>query len=940
MKFAEALNEGLVPEWQDQYVSYKQGKKLIKKCKKLKDEYDFDGGEQLKRYRNDNTNNDRTPLLEPSIPEPTYSSDNNEPTEPVRLSRRPSIFNYSLKSSSNKKEEYLKESKKFQIWLDQELRKVEEFYREKEQEVYERYLLIQDQLYQMKDQKAQIIIEKSKHDNNEGDKNIAGDVAFHTKFFFTELNRYDLPSLPSMRFLQKWKQKRRRKRKEDEISLQLQDETDLNYAENRVRNGLVQLSADDSSTIRPESSNEQMSIDSEIDSNIPDQPQHFTPEQIRQQKRRDYSIKKQHFGVPYLYARKQLKSAILEHYRALSLLKSYKILNRTAFRKITKKFDKAMDTHIMDKFLNKIDQNSYFLISDLIDKIITHVEELYINFFDPETKDRKHSLEKLKTIAYAVNASEMRQEYYGEFFTSGILLGFGIPLFVLALYTGLHKTLNSEISEGTFLLQIWGGFFLLNLAFLLFAINMAVFEKFKINYKFIFEFNMATALNYKQFWLLPSFGFAFLSLIGWFSLNNFWPTKFPGRDWPWIYFAVMIIIVFWPGNQLYASSRKWLQIAIWRIVFSGFYPVEFRDFFLGDIICSLTYTMGNISFFFCLYAHHWDGTLSGQPSYRNTCGSNRSQLMGFFSTLPSIFRFMQCIRRYMDTGDWFPHLANMLKYTMSAIYYITLSVYRINNNTQNKIAFIIFAFINSIYTSVWDIVMDWSLLQFGSKNFLLRDNLFYKNPIYYYIAMVSDVILRFQWVFYAFFSHQIQQSAITSFIIAIAEIVRRFIWIFFRMENEHCTNVVLFRASKNTPLPYVVSNKVEKAIKQLVELKYLEFEENLPEVETTEEVVDQEPYTTGRRTSIQDEEGTLGLTRRTSTTSLPSIQRKKSVFKQFTDTLNTAHIKDFQRRKTKAHHEDDSDDDDDEEEEEMSLPSTRRTVSKGSKLASLREEDE
>ena len=64
--------------------------------------------------------------------------------------------------------------------------------------------------------------------------------------------------------------------------------------------------------------------------------------------------------------------------------------------------------------------------------------------------------------------------------------------------------------------------------------------------------------------------------------------------------------------------------------------------------------------------------------------------------------------------------------------------------------------------------------------------------------------------FLCIFTRQIQQSAVTSFCIAVAEILRRFIWILFRMENEHATNVILFRASKDTPLPYSVSNKVEK----------------------------------------------------------------------------------------------------------------------------------
>jgi len=30
----------------------------------------------------------------------------------------------------------------------------------------------------------------------------------------------------------------------------------------------------------------------------------------------------------------------------------------------------------------------------------------------------------------------------------------------------------------------------------------------------------------------------------------------------------------------------------WRLLFAGLYPVEFRDFFLGDMFCSLTYAMG------------------------------------------------------------------------------------------------------------------------------------------------------------------------------------------------------------------------------------------------------------------------------------------------------------------------------------------------------------
>ena len=88
--------------------------------------------------------------------------------------------------------------------------------------------------------------------------------------------------------------------------------------------------------------------------------------------------------------------------------------------------------------------------------------------------------------------------------------------------------------------------------------------------------------------------------------------------------------------------------------------------------------------------------------------------MGFFSTLPSIWRFYNVfvVIWILVIGS---HLANLMKYTITAIYYITLSIYRIDRKTKNRAVFIVFASMNSIISSIWDIVMDWSLLQSDSK---------------------------------------------------------------------------------------------------------------------------------------------------------------------------------------------------------------------------------
>lgn len=117
---------------------------------------------------------------------------------------------------------------------------------------------------------------------------------------------------------------------------------------------------------------------------------------------------------------------------------------------------------------------------------------------------------------------------------------------------------------------------------------------------------------------------------------------------------------------------------------------------------ALTPVVQNIELFFCLYAQDW----------RNPpmCNSSHSRLLGFFSALPGIWRALQCIRRYWDTKNVFPHLVNCGKYICTILYYMSLSLYRIEKTNSSRALFIFFATINAVYCSVWDIVMDWSTL--------------------------------------------------------------------------------------------------------------------------------------------------------------------------------------------------------------------------------------
>lgn len=98
--------------------------------------------------------------------------------------------------------------------------------------------------------------------------------------------------------------------------------------------------------------------------------------------------------------------------------------------------------------------------------------------------------------------------------------------------------------------------------------------------------------------------------------------------------------------------------------------------------------------------------------------------------------------------------------------------------------------------------MDFSLLQPHTRHHLLRDIIALKSRWPYYLIMTVDPILRFNWVFYVAFAHDSQHSSIASFMIGFSEVTRRGLWTLLRVENEHCSNVKQYKASRDVPLPY------------------------------------------------------------------------------------------------------------------------------------------
>ncbi|KAJ5653311.1 SPXN-terminal [Penicillium lividum] len=506
--------------------------------------------------------------------------------------------------------------------------------------------------------------------------------------------------------------------------------------------------------------------------------------------RRDFMRQQdpQNIDVSYRSAKRKLKHALQEFYRGVELLKGYAYLNRKAFRKINKKYDKAVNARPLLRYMTERVNKATFMQSEETESLIVAAEDLYARYF--ERGNRKIAVSKLR---HTINRSG---DYSPSTFRAGLLLMAGLLFAIQALVYAsqhLHALDPVERVRTSYLLQIYGGYFLIVFHILLFALDCMIWTKSKINYAFVFEYDTRHTLEWRQFLEIPAFFMFALGLFMWLNFSWINPMYI---YWPVVLIVLTLIVVFLPARVLYHRSRKWWAFSNWRLLLAGLYPVEFRDFFLGDMYCSQSYAMGNIELFFCLYANAW--------SDPTQCNSSHSRLLGFFTCLPAVWRSFQCIRRYVDTKNAFPHLLNLGKYIFSILYYATLSMYRIDRHTRFQASFITFALLNSVYTSVWDLIMDWSLGNAYAKHPLLRETLAFRRVWVYYAAMVLDVIIRFNWIFYAIFVHDIQHSAVLSFVVSVSEVFRRGVWTIFRVENEHCTNVLLFRASRDTPLPYEI----------------------------------------------------------------------------------------------------------------------------------------
>lgn len=482
-------------------------------------------------------------------------------------------------------------------------------------------------------------------------------------------------------------------------------------------------------------------------------------------------------------ARSRIKKVLLEFYRSLDLLKNFKTLNYQSIVKIMKKFDKQTHRNMSPEFLEDV-KKKHFVTSKITEALLSDVENLYRRVFTGG--DRSKALRELRI------PDKRLRSYQVTSMASGVLIGLMLAMLVSMVslvFTGSEKVRVMAL--------IYAGLGLPVFLALLFAINTLVWEALHINYKFIFEFDHRQVLHNSELSLLICtfsalfLGYVYASLSGW--LDHMIAPLLQ----PWVLIGIEFGLLILPLPIFYASSRFWMVKVLVRILTAPLYPVRFHDFFINDQLMSLGFSLQTVAWLI-----HLTASKTKEVPLVHDAFIPALWYVAVLSALPAFWRILQSLRRCVDGGFFFfPHMANLIKYAFSfTIPFIALGVNRMSWMFYLRLAL---QFVGSIYALIWDICMDFGLVQGGRINGSLRETLLFPSPYIYHGLMLFDLVFRFLWILPVVkLVPRGMPSIVQSLGLAVAEVIRRFVWNFFRVEYEQVNNCNSLRAYADIPLPY------------------------------------------------------------------------------------------------------------------------------------------
>ncbi|KAK8789372.1 hypothetical protein WA588_001257 [Blastocystis sp. NMH] len=481
---------------------------------------------------------------------------------------------------------------------------------------------------------------------------------------------------------------------------------------------------------------------------------------------------------------RKLEFGLKELYRMNGYLKNYCMLNKQAIDKILKKHDKNSYFDSRGTVNNAVSHLSFFKQRDLAYQQ-QQIENLWREFIEDNPN------KKMTDLKCIVNAQPVSSGFHvglntGMSIVLSIVLFMSIRLFPVPLSRIQMKSLWCFLRLQVFYcLQLW-----------LWGIDVYVYQRYRINFEFIFGKYQPYLLHaLDQFRIASRYTVFMLILVNVWYYCAFIAKTLTPRQIPFIapisFVCLLGQIVPMPGER---NKHRWYMLRhCVSILFVPFYTVRFPDFFLGDQFTSHTqtlYDMFHVIVSICTFSFDEYHDIYVQLPTRTITIIRLVTLI-----LPNFIRLVQNLRRYRDTKLMYPNIYNGIKYLLSII---SCSLF------QYPKLFVIAQTIYTLYALYWDIREDWGLLENSnvhSKWFMLREKTLIPYPFIYHLFIFADILLRFAWVTRIRTQKRMDED-ISYLLFGTLEVIRRGMWNIFRMENEQVNNCGKFRADLDVPIPF------------------------------------------------------------------------------------------------------------------------------------------
>lgn len=498
-----------------------------------------------------------------------------------------------------------------------------------------------------------------------------------------------------------------------------------------------------------------------------------------------------------------VQRSLADLYRHAKLLSNYYIMNYTAVVKIVKKHDKTLREH-KGRFKNVVKPANICNEGKAVEKLADHLERLYANWFCNRsiTEARVQLLPK-KGDGLEMDWSQLRLGYrMGMCSVLSLWVGWDC---IWGTLTKGTATIGGRTAFPVF--RACGGLLLLQWFW---GCSVWVWTRYRVNYIFLFDFDpqiVSTPLAIFNEAVDNSLVFLVGMLLYYKAGANDLPINFPAGILPFLLVVYMFLQLIFP-----LRSRRPMWRAIWHVVSTPLSSPTFFHGYLGDIFTSMVkvfqdiaWTLGFVLSGDFLIPEEFKA--STKHAWAKSLWYSKV-LIPILTLLPLWFRFNQCLRRYTDTGNRMPHLANAFKYALSMT--VTLfgafhPLYLRHSGPSNLFQmFWMTTFVaSSLYSFFWDVYMDWGLGR--PKYNFLGPRLMYPRKDSYYATIGIDLVLRFAWVLTLVPPNSGARFALPQYLTAVSmmlELFRRTIWGFLRLENEHRSNTSGYRRVDFVPLHF------------------------------------------------------------------------------------------------------------------------------------------